>query len=484
MSHLRRRSPGQAGSALVTVLLVLLLLTLLGSAAVQMAQNDLAQAGMQTQLIRATYLAESGLELAIGWFARPQDYPGQFSPLAGPCPTPTRVNELLSRRCRLPSGQHSFLSDSGVSQFQGTAEQPDGMMTIPADSLFSTAEGGIRGATVEVRIFQPRTVGAVCTVLVTAEFASGPQRSIEAELYAVPVPALTAAAAAGVAGPSVGPVRLHWGTLRYEIDGRLPAVMDDLPVQTTLAEVDGHFYQMSGRMDRWMEVVIGGRLLEPIGSDVADESSVALWQERGNVQIGLMPPTDRSAWNYGALKLLARRDGRYYRSDRQGRLYRDGRGSPLSPDQVFTSVDGESPYSIGNFIFIDTVDGQPPRNGTASNLATLTLHRSTSASLAYVAGHVVLSPTGAGTTMAVPSPIVSSSDQIDLTEIHFTGGLYVAGELRVTQESRFFGAVYAAKGFAGTEQLELWYDRRLGTGRLPGWPVVALLPGSWHLVDR
>jgi len=387
----------QRGGALVLTLFVLLLFTLLGAAALQMGQTELEQERLQAQQARAAALAESGIELAIGWFAHPERFDGGTTAQPGACAPPAHPGELFRPRCLDGIGFHDA---DDVSQFRGTAQAPDGAVVIPAASLFPMTSDG-SGGTMEIRVFQPLGRGAVCTVLATGRIADVAQ-SAQVELAVATIPQLTAAAGAPSPNPSTGPSRLHWGSLRY-----------------------------------------GG---------------------------------DDGGWAYATLKRWARRYGRYYGSDGSGRLYRDGQGPALSPDDVLADDDAAP------LIFIDTIDGQPPRGGADGNMPTIVLSTSSSRSLIYLAGDLALAPAAEGRSLSVPSP-TAGEPPVALDKIHFTGGFYAAGRVRVTAESRLFGAVYAAQGFDdGAERLEVWYDGRWRAGTLPGWPVVMRLPGSWRPV--
>jgi hypothetical protein len=479
------------GGALVLVLLLLLLFTLLGAAVVRMGHNEMEQGGLQIAQQEAGYLAESGIDLASGWFARPETFAGEMTPVASSCPAPARVQELLAKRCRRQNGRLSFLTDDGTSQFQGTPDIPDGSISLPATSLLPEPMAMAGGGTIEVVVFGPTTPGAMCTVQATGRMAGGASRTIRVEFYETAVPTLTAAAAAGTPGPAVGPVRIHWGQLRYEGDGRLPADPDEVPVLTPLAPVDGQSFDgpeyLDGRIDQWMTVTIGGRLLEPMGGDAAaDLAALERWAGRGNVWINVAAPTDSDSWNYTEMKRLARRFGRYYTTDPSGRLYRDGLPPALEADAVFGDEGGDASEPDTVF-FIDTIDGQPPRSGPGGNLSVITLSRSIGHHMAYIGANLVLDQSAghvdSPVQLTVPSP-VSDGDEVELDGVSYSGGFYVAGRLTVVGTTRVFGAVYAAGGFEGTEQLELWYDRRLGTGVWPDWPVVSRMPGSWRLIAQ
>jgi hypothetical protein len=346
------------------------------------------------------------------------------------------------------------------------------------------------GGTIEVALFGPTTPGAVCTVEATGRMAGGASRTIRTEFYETVVPTLTAAAAAGTPGAAVGPVRIHWGRLRYEGDGRLPADPDEVPVLTPLAPIDEQSYDgadyLHGRLDRWIDVTIGGRLLEPTGDAVADLAVLERWAGRSNVRIGAAAPTDGDSWNYPELKRLVRRFGRYYTTDRDGRLYRNGLPPALEADAVFGDDGGDAgePDAV---LFIDTIDGQPPRSGPGGNMPVITLSRSIGHHLAYIGADLVLAPSAGSAAssdqLTVPSPLADGG-VVDLEGVSFSGGFFVAGRLTVVRDSRVFGAVYAIGGFEGTEQLELWYDRRFGTGVWPDWPVVSMMPGSWRMITQ
>ncbi|HXZ26063.1 MAG TPA: PilX N-terminal domain-containing pilus assembly protein, partial [Nitrospiria bacterium] len=147
MAVVTRRIKANRGGALVLVLLVLLLFTLLGAAAVQMGHQELVQGGLQFAQQEAGDLAESGIELAIGWFARPDAFDGMVVRSDFPCPAAETPRELLAKRCRRETGRLSFLTGDGESQFQGTPAAPDGIMRLDASTLLPIAVAPAAGAT-------------------------------------------------------------------------------------------------------------------------------------------------------------------------------------------------------------------------------------------------------------------------------------------------------------------------------------------------
>ena len=71
-----------------------------------------------------------------------------------------------------------------------------------------------------------------------------------------------------------------------------------------------------------------------------------------------------------------------------------------------------------------------------------------------------------------------------LNNIHFRGAIYSPGSLYIEGHPMLFGAVAFSKGITGPGQLEIWYDDRLRSGYLPGYPVVSMAPGSWRELDE
>lgn len=192
-------------------------------------------------------------------------------------------------------------------------------------------------------------------------------------------------------------------------------------------------------------------------------------------------------WDYEQVKHIAQQVGTYYRLDRQGRLHHDGADASdpgFLPSDVLTSV------AVGDhrgLVFIDTVDGEPPR---ADNLGTLVVETEYFEGLLVVQGHVIVRPHGTGQSVPVLSPpeegrtSLGTRIPVQLTGINFNGVVVAAGTITFGQSARIFGALMAGDTIraSGTSvKVELWYNVDLAQGLHRGLPVVYRAPGTWQM---
>jgi hypothetical protein len=136
-------------------------------------------------------------------------------------------------------------------------------------------------------------------------------------------------------------------------------------------------------------------------------------------------------------------------------------------------------------VFIDTIDGQAPRE---DNMGTLLLETDYVEGLLVVQGHVVCRPRAAGKSvpsLSPPSPgtvSLGARVPVQLSGIHVNGLLYAAGAIRVERSARVYGAIMAGQSVtsigAGTG-IEVWYNADLAQGLFRGLPVVYREPGTW-----
>ncbi|MCC7203427.1 MAG: hypothetical protein IT393_12305 [Nitrospirae bacterium] len=143
-----------AGAVMLITLLFLLLLTILGTSSLYLAYTEMILSrGMESDA-KAFYIAESGIERTLYLFANPDNFGGT--------PGDSFKKRLLDNT--------SFFDAGGVSQYSGTAGNPD--ITLS-------------GTDNELRIYKPVIPGALCTVkstgisgrisrIVTAELIEGP----------------------------------------------------------------------------------------------------------------------------------------------------------------------------------------------------------------------------------------------------------------------------------------------------------------------
>jgi hypothetical protein len=198
-----------------------------------------------------------------------------------------------------------------------------------------------------------------------------------------------------------------------------------------------------------------------------------------------VPGVRLDLWNYEQLKQTAKRFGHYFAIDREGLLYPQGvveSGHGVSPEDVFRAQAFGDQQGL---IFIDTLDQMAPRE---DNLGVVTLRAPYFEGTVVMQGHVVLAPSGAGQSIHVLSPPQAvGTDQpartpVQLDGVHFNGVLYASGNLTITGDVRFFGALVTEGTIVSSgsgSRLEMWYDHDMGQGLYRGLPIVYRASGTW-----
>jgi hypothetical protein len=476
---------GQQGIALLGAMIVALMLSLLGATLLNLAGQEVVNAGLAKQASVAQQLADGAGELVVAWFHSPQtttDLP--------------QLSSLREKRFRDKEGAPSFFDASGRSQFVGTADQPDVRLQAgnPADNrLLNDPEVGMfrtmthLGQVEEVKVYAPSKPGLLCTIDTTVATSTNPpvRQSILMQLGAMDVPPLRAAVQVGqqlgrFQAGSESPVAVHWGELKVGGDLILTQ-LDEIPLKSALAPVSGQTYdEMTPREDRWMEAWIGGTVQV---THVASKQTPS-FPHNLHMNQNPIPGVRLDQWRYEHLKRVAKRFGRYFAIDREGLLYPQGIVEPgrgISPDEVFRSQGNGDQQGL---IFIDTLDQTAPR---LDNLGMVRLQAPYFEGMAVVQGHVVLAPSGSGQSIKVLSPL---SDQgttiartpVQLSGVHVNGVLHASGDITIAGRVRVYGAVAAGGTITSASSgstLEVWYDHDLSRGFYRGLPVVYRAPGTW-----
>jgi hypothetical protein len=276
---------------------------------------------------------------------------------------------------------------------------------------------------------------------------------------------------------------VHWGDQRVLGDLTVQRV-EDLVLKSATASITGQSYdQMLYAQDRWTEYWIGGTvsvISPPPGQGVNPSLP-----ENVHLRQYPTPGVRLDQWDYDSLKKIALRWGTYYRIDRIGQLHPQG---ALDSDQGIRPADATESYAIGDhrgLVFIDTIDGQPPR---VDNMGTLVLETDYFEGLLVVQGHITLSPRGAGKSIPVLSPSspetrsLGARVPVQLSGIHVNGLLYAAGTIRIERSARLYGAMITGQSVTsiGTGTIiEVWYNADMAQGLFRGLPVVYRAPGTW-----
>lgn len=478
-----QRSDGERGAALIGAVLIIVILSMLGTVSLNVAVQEIESVSASKDEARARHLAEAGVDLVMQWFHDPASAP------AGP----GRV--LFAMRQNGSGGSPSFFDVTGRSQFTGTEAGPDvlydaarmaddRLLNDPSSGWFRSL--GAFGRITRLAAYGPTSPGLLCTVEVTAE-AHKLMRTLVVQLDAGPLPPIRAGMQIGNNSPVQAtsrplPVSVHWGDLVVNGDARLGSVRD-IPIKADLAPVTGQAYaEMVHREDRWLNLFVGGEALftsQPGGPDPVP-ANVQARQEPA-------PGLQQDHWNYQTLKDAAMRDGTYYARGQDGLLYRHGL---IEPGRGMTTTDAFRSGAIGDhrgLVFVDTLDRTPPR---ADNLGTLVLDAEYMEGVFVINANVRFAPAGTGRPVLARSPLDERQESaelqapIQLIGINLRGALITPGNLALEGESRVYGAMVVGgtvEQASGTDaHLELWYDINFQKGPIQGVPLVRQAMGTWH----
>jgi hypothetical protein len=471
----------EAGAALMGALLVMVILSMLGTVSMTLAIQEIeAMKGAQDEAV-ARHLAEGGADLVMQWLQDPQSQPNGT------------VGETLMRRHDPSGAGPSFFDAHGVSQFTGTADRPDLAYdaSLPGQDrlLNDPATGWFRslrpvGRILNLKVYGPSRPGLLCTVEVTAG-SGNLRRTVSVQLGARTIPSLRSVVQIGnrmgQMPDSSLPVWVHWGDLKVKGDARF-GTYQEVPRKTPLAQVTGLSYaEMAHREDRWLTIWVGGTaLFSAPPSGEAPPSTIVSEQDP-------VPGLREDQWDYEQMKNYALLFGSYYVLGRDGLLYRNGLEEPGLGLTAEAAMGSESPGDNKGLVFVDTLDQQPPR---PDNLGHLTLEASYSEGLFIMNAHVHLKPKGTGLALAVLSPPTENTSSrgtripAQLAGIHLNGVLYTAGDMTFEGNPRAYGAIMTGgqvmKASETADHFEVWYDDDLRKGLVRGLPLVYIAPGTWQ----
>jgi len=474
------------GHVLLASLMLIFLLGVAGMTSLYLAGQDGSGISAMKEDNVAQQLADGAADIVMSWFHDPSV-------------TPTSIAGLLVKRQGDLTGGPSFFDETGRSQFVGTADRPDILLDAAnqADSQtlndpssgFSSVPGGL-GRVLKLKVYGPLQTGLLSTVEVTATTVDHRPvtRTVQLQLGALSIPAVRAAVQVGQTLGAMqpggeSPVMVHWGDQRVVGDLTVQRV-EDLVLKSTAAPVTGQSYdQMLYAQDRWMEYWIGGTV--SVISPPPGQGTNPLLPEHVHQHQHPTPGVRLDEWDYDSLKKIALRWGTYYRLDRMGQLHLQGASDS---DQGIMPADALESQVVGDhrgLIFIDTVDGQPPR---VDNMGTLLLDMDYVEGLLVVQGHVVCRPRAGGKSVPALSPSQPGTESlgarvpVQLSGIHVNGLLYAAGAIRIERSTRLYGAMMAGQSVTsiGTgTAIEVWYNADMAQGLFRGIPVVYRAPGTW-----
>lgn len=167
---------------------------------------------------------------------------------------------------------------------------------------------------------------------------------------------------------------------------------------------------------------------------------------------------------YQDFKTLAMEHGRYYSTDADGNIYRDGiEDADHLVDFVAEFEKEDRINSFYDLVFIDTVDGNPPAADN-SNLADISSTGVVKGlkGVFYLCANFEVGGSGQPDDLTgVEKPDGSTAD---LTAVYLDGVLYASGVADMQGNPVIFGSVVTDAGFASGGTPEIYYNHKLKDG--------------------
>ena len=467
---------------------LLFLITMFGLSTIRWSVDELKMAANQKGTIQARYIAETGAALMLQWFQEPEVFP-EIGLFPRGYAEELRAN-FLNRRMTTAYDTPVFFNSTGESQYRGSRDVPDFIYESETANPELVGDSVSRiGRLSSLKLYGPIAAGTFSTVEAIGTSHGGMSHAVHVGIAQSPLPPVVAAIQIGLEGSRETPILVHWGDIRVRGNADLGDWLEAIPRKDPNSPVNGQSYPLVNRQDPWMDVIAGNIILNP--STTSCQNCTEPFQSEGYDHLHQLlsgPDTDfdLDRWDYQRLKSFAKEWGVYYASDSDGRLYpyRDGSIDWTNRMDPLVALASEIDSDNRPFIFIDTVDQNPPGQ---TNLATLEIPVDYLKGLVIAEANVILRENGPGRRIRVLSPSPEGDEDglnrqdVVLFNINFDGILSVAGVLTVEGQPKIFGALIARKGFAGSGQPEVWYDADLATGYYPGLPTVFPLKGSWYI---
>lgn len=463
------------GSMLAVTMVVMTLATVSTLVMATSAIDHKRLGDRRFELSKAFYMAEAGVAMVVQWSNDPASY------------TP---NRNLFRRDPM-TGEFIWLeaalgmSDDGddIGPIGGGEETPDGIDAdrqglttyhVPESMLvtLTSAADFEMGSVASLAIIPPAAsdpIPSLFKIRSTGVSPSGITRTVV--YFANPNPILNIplpAAVISIAGASAsGNARIHWGEAWAKGDF---AMLNKSQMNYLLTEAEDHDpwarYRSEGQITfpaNW-QWGLDGDLYDPARVNPGEAPASGDYADafEQHVSPGVLDFPDFGS-EYQAFKNLALTRGRYYSTSATGTIYRDG------IEDAEHAIDFMSEFAFPDrhvepydFVFIDTIDGNPPA-ADGSNLATITASGSSAGlkGVFYIAANFDASGVGSPPSLNAMNP---DGEVSALSQIFLDGVIYSAGSLALSGNAGVFGSVIAEGGITGGGTPDVYYNAALRNG--------------------
>lgn len=488
MKHDRigRRSR-RRGAIILVISLTLTLIAAFG--AVLMARTLLDQKRINERrrdLWRAFLHAQGGIAQMQQWGAYPATFQPDTTLFEQQIPPGLEVDDLLILTDEERYPEFAALSSEGliVTESALDAMGIDGFVTetgwflgritqiaiLPIDDIQSTAESHLDAAeytdSLHISTNPDDDNYAYFKVLSRGVSISGREREIRAymrpsqlAIVASPGPLVSLAT-----GAAFGNAKVHWGEAWSKTDFNM---LNNSQVT----------YALTDPLVAWRSE---GQILFPNNWNETPTYQANRLYDMTADQPGLYPdgtgdwkdifhqnlPTGSLAFpdfggKYEQFKKLAKANNRYYTSDANGNIYRNG--IQIDFYQAFTSTDPDAPFELA---FIDTTDGNPPA-ADGSNVPDITVSGDNASGYRlrgffYINANFAVTGVGSPPSLTVESPLTNSDTAIE--KIFLDGVIFTPGTLDMAGNAGVYGAMLADKGFVGGGTPDVYFNVGLEDG--------------------
>jgi hypothetical protein len=454
---------GSRGSALVAALIIILLV------AASMSQLSVAIGGnariqdRKRDAVRARLAAEAGIALALDFFARPERYDDAVFGTNPFVHAPDDAGDYSPMEALL-AGEDLVIPEE----------------FFPAMDFETNGENHVAAELVEIRLTAPpagapaETLAMIRSVAVSRRY--GVQRTVEA-LIRPPRSFNVAAPAAIMSYKNIvtnGNVQVHWGEMwaKGSISMEHPNKYNTAtgPTQAIRAEGNLTFASAAGV---WK--IPAAVQSSPTIEIVAPHSTSSSIRNSFDNRLFQNQTLDFPEYDYQTLKDIAQQFGHYYSTDDAGKIYLGGVEDPAH-EVAFNAIIDNSLSDPARFVFIDTIDGNPPAVDN-SNLVEIGVSGGASSKymhgMYYIAAHLDITGVGASgqnITVDIPEePDDWSSTQSwpsgqDTIQVISNGIVVVAGNLRCAGQPEFYGSLAALGEIVGGGTPNVYYNPDLVDG--------------------
>lgn len=467
-----RRTRGRRGAVVLAIALTLTLISAIGAVLMTRTLLDQHRVNQRRRdLWRAYHHAEAGIAQIQQWGAYPSTFQPDTTLFDEQRPADLDVQDLLLLEDESRYPVVAALDSTGltVEESQLDAMGIDGFVTESGWNLGRITRISIYPITASDTLVSTNPDDdnyAFFKVISRGISSSGLEREVRA--YMKPTPVALIAAPGPLLSLSTatafGNARIHWGEAWSKTDFE---VLNNSQMQYALSDplvawrTEGQFNfpanwntSSTYQVNRLYDVNADRPGLFP--DDTGDWKDIFFQ----NVPVGDLEFPDFIS-KYETFKKLAKANNRYFTSDANGNIYRNGQ--PVDFYQAFTSNDPDTPFELA---FIDTIDQQPPA-ADGSNLATINIQGDNDIGdrirgFYYFAANFKVGGVGSPAAYTTESPVTGSD--VTLQKIWLDGVIFTAGTMDMDGNAGVYGALVADRGFIGGGTPDVYYNSDLEDG--------------------